>query len=312
VLPATTSLERNDVGGSSRDPYVFAMHRAIAPVGDSRHDFDIFRELARRLGYEEAFTEGRDEMAWCRWIYQRMHAGAGKKNVALPDFDSFWADGFAELPLPAEDFVLFDDFRRDPTLHPLKTPSGKIEIASGTIAGFDYADCPPHPAWLAPAEWLGSAMAERWPLHLVTHQPGDRLHSQMDPASVSRGHKVHGREQIRIHPADADARSIKTGDVVRVFNDRGACLAAARVDPAVSPRVVMMATGAWFDPADAAGDPERHGNPNVLTLDVGTSRLTQGPSALSALVDIERWNTPLPPIQAWTPPTLCISEAIEP
>jgi biotin/methionine sulfoxide reductase len=312
VLPATTSLERNDVGGSSRDPFVFAMHRAIAPVDDARHDFDIFRDLARRLGYEEAFTEGRDEMAWCRWIYQRMHAGAVKKNVVLPDFDSFWANGFAELPLPAEDFVLFDDFRRDPQLYPLKTPSGKIEIVSETIAGFDYADCPPHPAWLAPAEWLGSAKAERWPLHLVTHQPGDRLHSQMDPASVSRGHKVHGREQIRIHPADADARSIKTGDVVRVFNDRGACLAAAHVDPAVSPRVVMMATGAWFDPADAAGDPERHGNPNVLTLDVGTSRLTQGPSALSALVDIERWNTPLPPMQAWTPPTLCISEAIEP
>jgi biotin/methionine sulfoxide reductase len=312
VLPATTSLERNDVGGSSRDPFVFAMHRAIAPVGDARHDFDIFRELARRLGYEEAFTEGRDEMAWCRWIYQGMHAGAAKKNVALPDFDSFWADGFAELPLPAEDFVLFDDFRRDPQLYPLKTPSGKIEIASETIAGFDYADCPPHPAWLAPAEWLGSVTAERWPLHLVTHQPGDRLHSQMDPASVSRGHKVHGREQIRIYPADADARGIKTGDVVRVFNDRGACLAAARVDAGVSPRVVMMATGAWFDPADAAGDPERHGNPNVLTLDVGTSRLTQGPSALSALVEIERWNTPLPPIQAWTPPTLCISEAIEP
>jgi len=303
VLPATTSLERNDVGGSSRDPFVFAMHRAIAPIGEARDDFDIFRGLARRLGYEEAFTEGRDEMAWCRWIYQRMHSGAAKKNVALPDFEKFWSDGFAELPLPAEDFVLFDEFRRDPKLYPLNTPSGKIEIASQTIAGFGYADCPPHPAWLAPAEWLGSGSAARWPLHLVTHQPGDRLHSQMDPASVSRGHKVHGREQIRINPDDAGRRNIKTGDVVRVFNDRGACLAAARVDPAVSPQVVMMAIGAWFDPADAAGDPERHGNPNVLTLDVGTSRLTQGPSALSALVEIEPWSAPLPPIQAWTPPT---------
>jgi biotin/methionine sulfoxide reductase len=90
-----------------------------------------------------------------------------------------------------------------------------------------------------------------------------------------------------------------------VFNDRGACLAAAHVDPALSPHVVMMATGAWYDPASAPGDPERHGNPNVLTLDIGTSRLTQGPSALSALVDIERWNAPLPPIAAWTSPTLC-------
>ena len=181
VLPATTSLERNDVGGSSRDPYVFAMHRAIAPLGDARHDFEIFRDLAGRLGYEDAFTEGRDEMAWCRWIYERVRTGSAKKNVALPDFDTFWADGFVELPPPDEDFVLFDDFRRDPQLHPLKTPSGKIEIASQTIAGFGYADCPPHPAWLPPAEWLGSSTAERWPLHLITHQPAGRLHSQTGP-----------------------------------------------------------------------------------------------------------------------------------
>ena len=60
------SLERNDVGGSSRDPYVFAMHRAIAPVGEARHDFEIFRDARGRLGYEEAFTEGRDEMGWCQ------------------------------------------------------------------------------------------------------------------------------------------------------------------------------------------------------------------------------------------------------
>ena len=304
VLPATTSLERNDVGGSSRDPFVFAMHRAIAPVGEARSDFDIFRALAGRLGYEAAFTEGRDEMAWCRAIYEGMRDGAAKSNVALPEFSAFWAAGFAELPQPTEDFVLFDQFRRDPLLHPLKTPSGKIEIASETIGGFGYADCPSHPAWLSPAEWLGSSLAERWPLHLVTHQPADRLHSQMDPASVSRGHKVHGREQIRIHPQDADSRGIRNGDVVRVFNDRGACLAAAHVDDAMAPHVLMMATGAWFDPSDANGDLERHGNPNVLTLDVGTSRLTQGPSALSALVDIELWRDPLPAIQAWNPPAM--------
>ena len=71
VLPATTTLERNDVGGSSRDPFVFAMHKAIEPVGEAMNDFDIFRALAERLGYEQAFTEGRDEMGWCRWIYDR-------------------------------------------------------------------------------------------------------------------------------------------------------------------------------------------------------------------------------------------------
>jgi biotin/methionine sulfoxide reductase len=97
--------------------------------------------------------------------------------------------------------------------------------------------------------------------------------------------------------------------VVRVFNDRGACLAAAQVEAAMRPRVAIMATGAWFDPAPADGEPERHGNPNVLTLDIGTSRLTQGPSALSALVEVERWDAALPPMEAWSLPRLVTQAA---
>lgn len=310
VLPATTTLERNDVGGSSRDPYVFAMHKAIEPVGEARSDFDIFSALAQRLGYAQAFTEGRDEVTWCRAIYDRVVAGAARKNVSLPPFDDFWRTGFVELPPPDEDFVLFADFRRDPALHPLKTPSGRIEISSETIAGFGYDDCPPHPAWLEPAEWLGGSDVAQWPLHLITHQPADRLHSQLDPARLSRGNKIKDREVIRLNPDDAARRGIKENDVVRVFNARGACLAAAVLDAGVMPQVAVMATGAWFDPAASADAPERHGNPNVLTHDIGTSRLTQGPSALSALVDIERWDAPLPPTNVFTPPTIIRADPV--
>ena len=302
VLPATTALERNDVGGSSRDSFILAMHRAIDPVGEARNDFDIFRALAGRLGYEDAFSEGRDEMGWCQWVYDRVRASATAKGVTLPGFQQFWAEGFVELPAPERDYVLFEDFRRDPERHPLKTPSGRIEIISEAVAGFDYADCPPHPAWIPPAEWLGSAAAQRWPIHLVTHQPASRLHAQMDPGPVSRRQKVAGREPVRINPHDAARRGIRNGDIVRLFNPRGACLAGAVVDADVMPGVVVMATGAWFDPADAAGEPERHGNPNVLTLDIGTSPLAQGTSALTALVEIERWDQPAPAVRAFTPP----------
>ncbi len=304
VLPATTTLERNDVGGSSRDSFILAMHRAIDPVNDAKNDFDIFRALAARLGYEAAFTEGRDEMDWCRWIYDQARSGAAAKGVPLPGFQQFWAEGFAELPPPERDYVLFEDFRRDPERHPLKTPSGRIEIVSEAVAGFEYADCPPHPAWIPPAEWLGSASAARWPLHLVTHQPGNRLHSQVDPGPVSRANKIAGREPIRINLEDATRRGIGDGDVVRVFNARGACLAGAVLDPDVMAGVAVMATGAWFDPSGAPGEPERHGNPNVLTLDIGTSPLAQGTSALTALVEIERWNKAVPAVRAFTPPVL--------
>ncbi len=297
VLPATTTLERNDVGGCSRDPYIIAMHRALNPVGEARNDFEIFRVLAARLGYEQAFTEGRDEMGWCQHVYDEVRKGAAQKGVELPGFQQFWTEGHVELPAPTKNFVLFEDFRRDPDKHPLKTPSGKIEIVSETIAAFGYDDCPKHPAWLPAAEWLGDVKAERWPIHLVTNQPPGRLHSQMDPGTVSQSFKVAGREAIRINPEDASRRNIAAGDVVRVFNDRGACLAGVVIDPAVMPRVAAMATGAWYDPSETDG-PERHGNPNVLTLDVGTSRLAQGPSSLTALVEIERWEAAPPQVRA--------------
>ena len=302
VLPATTTLERNDVGGSSRDLYLFAMHQAIEPVGEARSDFDIFRALARELGYEPAFTEGRDEIGWCQAIYDRVRKGAADKGVELPGFQQFWAEGFIQLPQPERDFVLFEEFRRDPEQNPLKTPSGRIEIASETIAGFGYDDCPRHPVWIAPAEWLGGERAKSWPIHLVTNQPRHRLHSQMDPGPVAQAAKVAGHEAIRINPADATARGIADGDIVRVFNDRGACLAGAIIDDGVLPQVAVMATGAWMDLSD--GEPERGGNPNVLTLDIGTSRLTQGSSALTALVEVERWTGADLPVRVLAEPLL--------
>jgi len=154
----------------------------------------------------------------------------------------------------------------------------------------------------------GGDAAKQWPIHLVTHQPAAKLHSQMDPGPISRAAKIAGREPVRINPADAARRGISDGDVVRVFNGRGACLAAAIADPNVMPQVAVMATGAWFDPAETPGAPERHGNPNVLTLDIGTSRLAQGPSALTALVEIERYAAPAPPVRAFEPPVLTPAE----
>ena len=124
----------------------------------------------------------------------------------------------------------------------------------------------------------------------------------MDAGPVSRRGKVAGREPIRINPADAARRGIRDGDVVRAFNVRGACLAGAIIDPDVMAGVAVMATGAWFDPPDAADEPERHGNPNVLTLDIGTSPLAQGASALTVLIEIERWSASAPAVRAFTPP----------
>lgn len=303
VLPATTTLERNDIGGSTRDRRVFAMHQALSPQGSSRSDFDIYRELAALGGYESTFTEGLDEMSWIRRIYSEMTDEWQKNAHTAPDFETFWRQAYLDIPEPQRPFVLFESFREDPAANPLRTPSGRIELYSEKIAGFAYSDSPPHPMWLPPVEWLGATTAQRWPLHLLTPQPAGKLHSQMDGGKASAELKINGREALQISPEDAATRSISSHDLVRVYNDRGACLATAVIDPNLKAGVVCLPTGAWFDADDASL--ELHGNPNVLTIDLGTSRLTQGCSAQSALVEVERWESAeAPRVRAFEPPNI--------
>jgi biotin/methionine sulfoxide reductase len=199
---------------------------------------------------------------------------------------------------------MFDRFRDDPDGRKMPTPSGRIELFSSTIDAFGYDDCPGHPVWLEPEEWLGSERASRFPLHLIANQPTPRLHGQLDAGGHSQASKVAGREPIRIHPDDAAARGISDGDVVRVFTDRGACLAGAIITDEVRPRVVNLSTGAWFDPVDpsVADALCAHGNPNVLTTDRGTSRLAQGSTGQHVLVEVERFDGEPPPVHAHQPP----------
>ncbi|HKF64776.1 MAG TPA: molybdopterin guanine dinucleotide-containing S/N-oxide reductase [Dongiaceae bacterium] len=314
VLPATTTFERNDIGGATRDPFILAMQKAIEPVAEARDDYRIFADLAARFGIAEAFTEGRSEMEWLRHFYEADREQLFRRNIDLPEFESFWAAGHVELPAPDQPIVFLEAFRRAPDLYPLPTPSGKIEIFSEKVASFGYDDCPGHAAWIEPAEWLGSPLAARYPLHLISNQPSTRLHSQLDIGVVSGDGKVKGREPVWIHPSDAAPRGIADGDIVRVFNDRGAVLAAAVVTERVQPCAIQLATGAWYDPESpgAPGSLCKHGNPNVLTLDKGTSRLGQGPSAHSCLVDVAPWRGPVPEVTAFEPPIVLAAAAGDP
>jgi biotin/methionine sulfoxide reductase len=304
VLPAASFVERNDIGASSRDRHMVAMRQLIPPVGQSRSDYAIFAGLAERFGIGDGFTEGRDEMGWLRHLYDVARDAAAVQGVPLPDFDTFWHCGHVELPAPQSPFVMLSAFRDDPISNRLATPSGRIEIFSQRIAALGFDDCPPHPSWIEPEEWLGAPLALRFPLHLITNQPATRLHSQMDDCNVSRASKIAGREPIRLNPLDAAARNISTGDIVRVFNDRGSCLAGAVLDDAVRQSVVQLSTGAWLDPENPArlDSLDKHGNPNVLTLDIGTSRLAQGSSAQSVLVDVARCLEAQPNVTAFDPP----------
>lgn len=293
VLPATTPLERTDIGGSGNDDFIFWMEQVIDPVAEARNDYDIFSDLARRLGVDDRFTEGRTANEWLEHIYSRFLS----HHPDYPALDELREAGHFQIP---EEWIppltsQIVAFRDDPASSPLKTPSGRVELFSETIEGFGYDDCPAHPSWLEPAEWLGNA--GRYPLHMISNQPKTRLHSQWDHGETSLNGKVDGREQIGINPADAAARGLQGGDLVRVFNERGACLAAASIRADLIPGVVQLPTGAWWDPSEPDGLC-RAGNPNVLTRDVGTSKLAQGPTAQTCLVEVERYLGEPPTMQA--------------
>ncbi|MGW5382867.1 molybdopterin-dependent oxidoreductase [Nocardia sp. NPDC003963] len=312
VLPSTAAAEREDFAASRTDHWLSPMPPALPPYAQARDDYAVFAALADRLGFGARFTEGRTAREWVEHLWQVTAENAAAAGTALPGYTEFRSGQPIDLrpSLPESRHVL-ERFRDDPDRHPLATPSGRIEIFSETVAAFGYPDAPGHPAWFPAREWLGSPRAQRFPLHLLSHQPATRLHSQLDYGVTSRESKIRDREPLRMHPADAATRGLHDGDIVRVFNDRGALLAGLRLTDAVRPGVVQMATGAWYDPLDPA-DPDSldvHGNPNTVTNDIGTSSLAQGPSVNSCLVEIERYDEELPPVRIHRLPELLEADA---
>ncbi|MGO4249948.1 molybdopterin-dependent oxidoreductase [Paenarthrobacter sp. RAF54_2] len=302
VLPATMSIERNDYGAGRNDPSFFPMHALTEPAGIARDDYDIFSAIAAKLGTVDAFTEKRDTMGWLRHLYGQWSSKLSERGVKVVDFETFWESEKIEIPVIEPSQVLLSDYRQNPGKYPLGTPSGKIEIFSSTIAGFGYADCPGHPVWIEPDEWLGSS--SDYPLHLIANQPKTKLHSQLDVGATSQKSKIQGREPIRMNPDDAAARGLENGQVVLVRNDRGRCLAGLTISPSLRRGVVQLSAGAWYDPAP--NDPSfcRHGNANVLTADRPSSSLSQATTAQHALVEVEAWSAEIPDLTVRISPVL--------
>ena len=186
VLPATTALERNDIGFATREGHIVAMQRAVAPFAEARDDYAIFSAIAERLGLHDAFTEKLDEMGWLRRLYDESAVRARTAGIDLPSFQQFLSEGLVRLAPHDRPVTMLDAFRNEPDAHKLATPSGRIELFSDTVARYGLDDCPGQAVWREPAEWLGAPAAERYPLHLLSDQPTRRLHSQLDHSPYSR------------------------------------------------------------------------------------------------------------------------------
>ncbi|MCZ4335668.1 molybdopterin guanine dinucleotide-containing S/N-oxide reductase [Aeromonas hydrophila] len=306
VLPITTSLERNDLTmtGDYSNQHLVPMKQVIAPQFEARNDFDVFADMAELLqpGGRAVYTENKTEMEWLVEFYKEAQKLGRQNRVAMPNFSYFWEQNqILEMKWNEQNakFIRYARYREDPVMNPLGTPSGKIEIYSRTIAGFNYADCPPHPTWLPPTEWVGSAKPGE--LQLMTSHAAHRLHSQLNYAALRKQYAIADREPIWIHPEDAQKYGIQQGDLVRAYNHRGQVLVGALITDGIKPGSVCIHEGAWPD-FDRPYGICKNGGCNVLTADIPTSRLANGCAGNSSLVRIEKYQGKPLPLTAFTPP----------
>ncbi len=303
VLPATSPLERDDFMMMRRDPVLVYMSKAREPFGAARNEYDFFQDLAVRMGVGDDHGENRNTEDWLRHIWRQARDFGRERGIELPDFDTFRQQGRFEIPDAARSKDLLSDFVSNPDAYPLQTPSGLIEMASSAIGAMNLDDIADTPGWSEPSEILENGDKDQ--LHLISPQPESRLHAQNDPGAETRATKVNGREPCRLHPETARRFDLGAGDIAELHNDRGSCLTAVIEDDGIRPDCVVLPTGAWLDSVEIDGRQiDVHGNPNVLTLDKGSSQLSQGNSAHTALVRIRKWRGNAPPVAVFDGPRI--------
>ncbi|KJY87541.1 trimethylamine-N-oxide reductase TorA [Vibrio neptunius] len=305
VLPACTQFERNDIDvyGSYSGKGLIAMHRLVDPLFQSKTDFDIFTELSRRFGRHNEYTRGMDEMQWVRSLYDDCRA-ANKGKFDMPSFDDFWEQSVLDFG-EGKPWVRHADFREDPEINALGTPSGFIEITSRKIGRYGYEHCQEHPMWFEKTERShGGPGSDKFPFWLQSCHPDKRLHSQMCESEEFRAtYAVQGREPVYINPQDAKEKGIKDGDLVRVFNDRGQLLAGAVITDSYARGVIRIEEGAWYGPLnEKEGAICTYGDPNTLTMDIGSSELAQATSANTCIVNFEKFTGKVPPVTSFGGP----------
>ena len=313
VLPVATQMETDDIDTDPGYTLITPMKSACKPLFESKICYDAFAAIADALGVgkqykqDEAFNLLETFYTDAKTAYDADNAGK-KGAVNMPAFKEFWEKGEPlQFPIDKawETFTAYESFLADPLLEPLGTASGKFELYSKDIEEMGYADCGPHAQWYEPFEWLGSPVAKKFPLHLVTAHPRHRMHSQYNQmATVRKLYNSADREPVTINSKDAKARGIKNGDVVRVFNDRGQTLAGAVVTDDIRPSVVNLCDGGWYDPMEKGeeGSLCKHGHANALIKDKPTSSFSQGNNANTALVQIEKYTGTTPAVTAFEPP----------
>ena len=303
VFAATTTLEREDVGAARYDDRLIAMGRVHAPLGEARDDYAVLSGLAHRLGTGERFTEGRTAAEWVEHLYEEWRTGpAARSGITAPPYAEFVAAGEFELPPEPVEKVMFASFRADPDTLPAAHPQRPHRAALGDDRRLRLRRLPRPPgvagAGGAARRGVPAAAGREQPRHPPAQPARPRRH-------VAGGEGRGARTGAACTPATPPRAASPPGRSCVLRSRRGSCLAGLVVSDAVREGVVQMSTGAWFDPVAgaAAGVTCGYGNVNVLTRDVGSSRLSQACTGQHATVQVSAFEGVPPRVTIFDQPT---------
>ena len=279
LLPGISMFEEENI----TKPWKFTEflgfnNKVIEPLYECKTEYEWIRELAKRIGLEEEFTEGRDYSQWMSYIYEDLRTS----EPELPEYDEFREKGIYKFeerhyPIPFEKEV------KDPKHYPFPTPSGKIELLSTKLWKTPMKDfMPPIPRYVAPPEGPQDPLTKRFPLQLSGWHSKCRTHTVHDNNLNLR--KLDP-QKLWIHPEDAAARSINDGDMVLVYNDRGQVKIPAKITDRVAKGVTTLSQGTWYTPDENGVD--TRGSINVLTSQRPTP-FARGNGQHTNLVEVQK------------------------
>ena len=282
VLPVCTQFEMWGLeDGWKYGEEVILMPKVVERLPDTKSDYEICSEVADRLGVKEEYTEGRSEKEWIEWAVEYYRSTWFPDIPNLKKFEKS-NKGVYSVPV-TKPKIAFEDFRKDPVKHKLKTPSGKIEIFSKTLYDMNNPDyIPPIPKYIEEWESPFGKEAEKYPLQVVGHHYMSRVHSTHDNNDWTN---EAFPQRVFINEIDAEQRGIKSGDNVKIYNDRGTIIMPCRVTKKILPGVIDIPQGAWWTPDENGID--RRGNVNVLSSEKWTP-LAFGNAQHTIMAEIER------------------------
>jgi anaerobic dimethyl sulfoxide reductase subunit A len=260
VLPACTQFETWGMeDGWKYGEELILQPQVLDPPGETKSDYAICAAVAEKLGLWQEFTEGRDEK---QWVGVLMDEYRKLRFPELPTLEEFEEKNLGVYSRPVDKpRVAFREFREDPGQYPLETPSGKIEIFSEAMFARQLPDqVPPIPKYIQEWESPFGTESETYPLQVIGTHFMPRVHSTF--ANVDWNREAFP-QRVFINPVDAQARGLRDGQKVRIFNDRGTVILPCRITPRILPGVVNIPQGAWWQP-DEQGN-EVGGSVDTLT-----------------------------------------------